>query len=446
VLEDYIRLFPDRPILPRVRSINILMLDANCLRYLIRSSTPAENQLSASASTLSRLSIHHTLGGGRLYEDGKGLARDVVAFQRSNHKLGGGLEAYQDFHPFEHPGYYRSFPPGFAFQAIMEDAFALPHSVTVDPAAHGLRRLEVTHYLRELPAFFGRIAKMRALEHLRIAIAHRGDMSEAEVKGEGIQHSISSLEIEGRWSDLCAAINLCPSPSAASKFRMLRLYYYLAGLPSTQAAVGQVLNLPAGNIPPDHLEVLTVELLDIGEHIRSHERGPALIVNEFQPLLRYRRMVKLHLDLPCHVLLHIEFLCALADVMGGTLRYLVALRAVTQWSGDRFRPVLTADDLPTIVGIMPLLETLGLDLRYNDISSSAKQNFSVASSLLRTLHVGTNFLWVPQIPQVAGFLRKHFPGLRCLYHHLVYHFGAPWPCVMKINGYCGGYYKPGGGY
>ena len=46
----------------------------------------------------------------------------------------------------------------------MENAFALPLPETADWPAQGLRRLEVTQYLRELPSFFGRVAKMRVLD------------------------------------------------------------------------------------------------------------------------------------------------------------------------------------------------------------------------------------------------------------------------------------------
>jgi len=74
-------------------------------------------------------------------------------------------------------------------------------------------------------------------------------------------------------------------------------------------------------------------------------------------------MVTLHLDLPCDTLLDIEFIHALAAVMGGTLRHLVVLRAVTLLTSESTSPVLTCDDLPTIAGvILPRLETLGLDV------------------------------------------------------------------------------------
>jgi hypothetical protein len=443
VLEDFIRLFPGRPILPRIRSINFMMFDVKCLRYLIRSSTPIKKQPSASASTLRHLSIYHTLEGGRLDEEGEGLVRDVAAFQRSNHQLGGGLEALQDFHPIPYRRYYLS---GFMFQASMENAFVLPLPETADWPAYGLRRLEVTHYLRELPTFFGRVAKMRALEQLKIAIAHSGDTGEVEDKKEDIQYSVSSLEIEGRWSDLCPAINLCPSPSATAQLRSLRLYYYRAGLPPTQAAAVQVLDFPASIIPPDHLETLTIELLATREHVYER-KAVVLVMNEFQPIFRYRRMVKLHLDLPYNFLLDIEFLHQLAAVMGGTLRHLVVLRAVTQWSDNDFKPVLTADDLLTVSGtIMPRLETLGLEVSYDEISSSAQRDSSVMSQLLRTLHVGVNTLPVRHIRQTAKFLKEHFPGLQFLYHHPRYDQGAVWQSVVEVNGYRRGSYGPDGGY
>jgi len=454
VLEDYIRLFLDRPILPRVRSINIRMLDAKFLQYLLRSSTPAENQPSSSASTLSSLTIYHTLTCDLYFEEGHGLARDVLAFQHSNRKLGGGIDTYQDFHPFPCRSHYRSLPPGFWFQASMENAFTLPPE-DADLPSHGLRRLEVAHYLRELPAFFGRVAKMRALEHLKISIAHRGNMWEAEGEDKaiqqsvssGIQHSVSSLEIEGIWSDLYAAIYICPPPLAAGQLRAFRLHYYLSDIPTTQAKAVQVLDLPAGIIPPDDLEALTVELLDSRERIRKYGRGPTLMVNAFRPLLRYRQLVKLHLDLPCNNRLDIEFFHAVGAVMGGTLRHLVVLRALTPWFDHSVKPVLTADDLPTIAGvIMPRLETLGLDVRYCKISSSAKRDSSVVSPLLGTLYVGTIILRVQQIPQVAEFLKRHFPGLQRLYHHPRYHREDPWQCVMELNGYTGGFYGPGEGF
>jgi len=101
----------------------------------------------------------------------------VVAFQkgantslRSNSKLGGGLEAFQDFLPFSARGHSTVFYPAGFLESI-ENAFALPPSETAGSPAHGRRRLTVSHCLRELPAFFGRVAKMRALEHLRIATA-----------------------------------------------------------------------------------------------------------------------------------------------------------------------------------------------------------------------------------------------------------------------------------
>jgi hypothetical protein len=442
VLEDYIRLFPDRPILPHIRSIKFLMDTESCLSYLIRSSTPPENQPSASASTLRSLSIYRTLRNDPSDEDER-LARDLVAFQRSNGKLGGGLEEFQDFLPFPERGRYYYTPAGCAFQESMENAFALPPPETADSPEHGLRRLEVTHYIRELPDFFGRVAKMRALEHLKIAIADPDARWDTGIE-EVIQHTVSSLytvsslEIEGRWNELFTAINSCASPSASAQLRTLRLYYYLTDLPPTQSEAVQVLDLPTGIIPPDHLESLTIELLDNEEDIPNCVYmgiGEAIKVDALRSLLRYRQMVKLHLGLPCNILVDIEFFYTLAAVMRETLKHLVVLRRLTQWDEDDFKPVLTADDLPTIAGvIMPRLETLGLDVSYDEISSSSKRNSLVVSCLLRTLDVGTIKLSKVQIPQVAGFLREHFPALQWLYHHYA-EPAAPWRRVVKINGY-----------
>ena len=139
------------------------------------------------------------------------------------------------------------------------------------------------------------------------------------------------------------------------------------------------------------------------------------------------------------MLLDIEFLHALAAVMGGTLRHLVVLGAVAQQSDDDFKLVLTAGDLLTVTGvIMPRLETLGLDDSYDEISSSEKRDSPVALYLLRTLHVGAIVLPVLQIQQVAEFLKEHFLDLKYLYHHPIDDQGAPWRSIMEVNGYCGG--------
>jgi len=433
ILEDYARLFPDRPLLPHVRSVHAEHGDATWLRFLIRSSTPSENQPTASASTLRCLYIYRSPLPD-LLEESKGLARDLVAFQRSNSKLGGGLETFQDSLSFPFS------PPYFAFQARIENAFALPPPEAADSPVHGLRRLKVTHSLRELPAFFGRVAKMRALEHLKIVIAKvdcdMPDAVEAENEKEGVQHSLSSLEIEGRWSDLLPAINLCKLPSAAAQSQTLRLYYYLLDRPRTQEAVAQLLDLPARIIHPDHLETLTIELLDIRNKLQKEVL--ALTVDAFRPLLRYRQMVTLHLDLPCHFLLDIEFLHALAAVMGGTLRHLVVLRAVTLWTKVT-SPVLTVDDLATIAGIiLPRLETLGLDVVWD------KPHSSVASSVLRTLYVGAGDLYGRDLGELALFLKTCFPGLQYLCYHLIKGCNTGWTSVMDDNRYSGGYYGPGG--
>ena len=212
-------------------------------------------------------------------------------------------------------------------------------------------------------------------------------MLEAEDEKEGVQHSASSLEIEGRWSELFPAINLCTPPSAASQFQTLRLYYYLLDLPRTQVGVAHLLDLPARIISPDHLETLTIEVLDeLHRDLLSEGQELVFMVDAFRPLLWYRRMVTLHLDLPCNILLDIEFLHALAEVMGGTLRHLVVLKAITHLNGESTSPVLTVDDLPTIAGVnLPRLETLGLDVTWDGKSPSVKWHSLVVSSLLQTL-------------------------------------------------------------
>ena len=466
VLKDFMRLFPDTPFFPRVRSLTTLMdSSASCLPYFIRSSTPADTQPSASASALRRLFIYRSSCFSPPEEEGESLARDLAAFQRSNGKLRGGLEAFQDFLPFPARGRRQFSPAGCKFQESIENAFALALTLpeTMGPSAHGLHRLEVTHYLHELPAFFGRVTKMRALEHLKIAIAHEDDVWEPEEEEsdssetqvirkppprtqrpsyEGIQHSASSLEIEAIWDELSPTIHLCAPPSVATQLRTLRLLYYLEDLPPTHAASVQVLDLPADIIPPVHLEALTINLLDNGEDIPNcvdEVIGSALQVDAFRPLLRYRQMVNLHLELPCNVLLDIEFLHALGAAMGETLRHFVILRRLTQESTDEFKPALTAADLPTIVGAtMPRLETLGLDVGYNEISVSAKWESSVPSSLLQTLYVGMVCLSEAQVSPVARFLKEHFPGLEYLYHHEGNEDESPWQHIVNSNGYSDG--------
>jgi len=296
-LDDYVRLFPDRPFLPHVRLIHAEPFDGKWLRFLIRSSTPPENQPSASASTLRFLHIYRNSRDSRLSEVNEGLARDLIAFQRSNGKLGGGLETFRDIPTFPSREFYPSHT-GFAYQESIENAVELPPLEATDSPAHGLRRLNMTHGLNELPAFFGRVAKMRGLERLKIAIAIArgvGGTLEAE---EGVQHSVSSLEIEGRWSELFSAINLCPPPSTAAQLQTLRLYYYEQDLPRTQVEVAHLLDLPARIIPPDHLEALAIELISRRDNGVPVGKDLALMVDAFRPLLRYRRMVTLHLDLP----------------------------------------------------------------------------------------------------------------------------------------------------
>jgi len=443
VLEDYMRLFPDRPILPCVLSISILMDSPGNLRHLLRSSTPAKDNPSASASPLRNLSIYRT-GRSELLGENESLARDLVAFQRSNSKLGGGLDAFLDYLPFPERGRWCYCPAGAAFQESMENAFVLPPPETEDAPVHGLRHLAVTHYLHEFPDFFRRVARMRALEHLRIAIAHEDGLGETEEPiiaqcpiNEGIPHSASTLEIEGQWGQLPIAVNLCAPPSAAIQFRTISLFYYLTDLPPTRATADQLLDLPEDIIPPDHLEALIIDMLDNGEDIPNSVDGgfeAALKVDALRPLLRYRQMAKLHLELPFNILLDLNILYALAAVMGETLKHFVILRRLGQDYEDPFNPGLTADNLPTIVGtVLPRLETLGLDVIYNEILASFKWDPSVASSLLQTLYVGETILSDAQIPLVARFLKENFPGLQYLYHHESSR--NPWPRIVELNEY-----------
>ena len=403
MLEDYIRLFPDRLILPLVRSINSQMDTASSLRYILRSLTPTENQPSTSASTLRSLSIYRSEYYTPQEHEGEDLARYLAAFQHSNSKLGGGLESFQDFLPFPERGRYHYFPAGCNFQESIENAFALPSPETTGALVHGLRRLEVTHHLRELPAFFERVGRMRALEHLKIAIAYDHNIEETGAEAsvaniipksshkdqtsgdEAITHSASSLEIEGRWGELSLVIHLCALPSKVTRFRTLRLFYYLPTFFWTPAQGVRLLDLPANIIPPDSLDTLSVNLLDHRDeepNVVPNGIGAELTVDAFRPLLRYKQMVELHLELPYNILLDLNFLRALAAEMGKTSRHLVVLRRLEQWVEDDFKPVLTANDLSTIVGvIMPRLEVLGLDASYDEIPAPAKRNSPVASSL-----------------------------------------------------------------
>lgn len=61
---------------------------------------------------------------------------------------------------------------------------------------------------------------MRALEDLKISVADESRAVEERPKGQRsgykrIQHSASSLGIEGMWDELSPAINFCAPPSAA---------------------------------------------------------------------------------------------------------------------------------------------------------------------------------------------------------------------------------------
>ncbi len=448
VLEDYLRLFPDRPFLPRVQSINTCtspvqpMSPPQWLRFLLRSSTPAKNQPPASASTLKNLHISPNLPddageGARL------LALDLLAFQHSNVKLGGGLEVFK---MVDRHSYIRH--NTVAYQDIIENAFVMLPPGTVDSPARGLRHFELFHSLPDLPDFFGKVAKMSALEHLKIVILggwdYGDDMLEVGDKMESIQHSLSSLEIEAFWWDLSPAINLCASPSATAQLRKFHLYYHEEERESTGASVTQVLDLPAGIIPPDHLETLTIAFVDDSPHTEyPYLEAEMLTTNVLQPLLQYRKMVKLHLDLPCSICLDIKFLHALAAVMGGTLNYLVLLRAITYWCDSSFKPVITVEHLSTIAGILfPRLETLGLEVPWRDTPSRAERDCYCTSPLLRTLHVGTKrTLFGQESSNVAIFLKDRFPGLQYLYRHRLGHDDDDgwWP-ILTTNGYRGGYH------
>ena len=461
-LEHYISFFPDRPLFPRVRSIIFEMETGGWLRFLLCPLHPTKDQPSLSPSTLRSLLIYRSPDFDPERE-GKDLARDLAEFQRLNSRLGGGLEAFQDLSPFperEESHLPRNPRVQEAIQEAMENAFSLPSPETTGAPVRGLRRLEVTHYLREFPAFFERVGRMRALEHLKIAIAYdprigeMGEEASMEIispkfsrKGQSpnnsvTTHSASSLEIEGRWGELSLSISLCAHPSKVTRFRTLRLLYYIPIDYLVPAQGAWLLDLPADIIPPDSLEALTINLLENGVDIPDavpYGIEGALKVDAFQPLLRYKEMVELHLELPYNILLDIDFLRVLAAVMCQTLRHLVILRRLDQWEDDDFGPVLTANDLPTIVVLMPRLETLGLDVSHDDISASANRDSSVACPLLQTLYVGTVGLWDAQVPEVARFLKEYFPGLQYLYHHEgAWEEEGPWSRIVSVNEYSDG--------
>ena len=441
VLEDYMRLFPNTPILPHLRSINIWMGYGQYLPYLLGSS--ARNEPISSGPTLRKIAACRYLHLACL-EGCKNPIRDIVAFGRSNGKLGGGLEGFRDCTCLGEEGGWTLPPAGWTLEDDRLSALALPPPEHVDRPLHRLRRLEVTHFLRELPEFFGRVARMQPLEHLKIAIPHETWELE-EVPNEGTQHSASSLELVGTCDKLCPALNICVPPSRATQFRAFRLRYYLTYFMPIQAVVVPLLDLPQDIIPPDHLDTLVIDLLDVGMAMPKYvDAGidAALKVDAFRPLLRYTQMVKLHLGLPFHILLDIDFLRALAAVMGETLRHLVILRRLNQRIEDDFKPVLTADYLPTIVGdIMPRLEAFGLDVSYDEVSLSAKRDASVSPSSLQTLYVGAISLSDVQIPQVARFLQVHLPDLQSLCYHCGGSVESPWPYVADINGYSTRFYE-----
>ena len=332
----------------------------------------------------------------------------------------------------------------FPYQDVIENAFVLPPTETVDSPASGLRRIEVAHFRYDLPDFLERVAKMRALEHLKIVILEDDSTWEMGDK-VSVQHSLSSLEIEGFWWDLSPAINLCPSPSATAQLRTLRLHYHQKDRAWSGASVTQVLDLPAGIIPPDHLEALTIDVVDYPHVEFLNHKAPVLTTNALQPLLRYRQMVRLHLGLPCSICLDIKFLYALAAVMGGTLSHLVVLRAIAYHWNDPFQPMLTVEDLSLIAGVLfPRVETLGLQVPWHDTPSYAERNCSAASFLLKTLLVGTEILFGQESSNVATFLKGCFPGLQYLYRYRQYYEDNDgWQHVVRTNGYSGDDYVPG---
>ena len=443
MFEEYIRLFPDRPFLPRVQSINTRTphfassTSLPWLRFLLHSSTPAaENQTSASTSTLKHIRTFDSLSFDN-HEGATLLALDLVTFQHSNVMLGGGLESFT-------MGSAPCLSTRRPYQDLIEYAFVLPPPGTMDSPVHGLRHLEVPHFLRELPDFFGRVAKMHTLEHLIIVIMeNRGDDNILEVEErERAQHSLSTLEIEGYWWHLSSAINLCSPPSPTVPFRTFCLHYYGIDRDMVIAEIARVIDLPTGIVPPDNLETLTIELLEEREWLtREYLRGLVLTTNELQPLLQYRQMVKLHLDLPCTISLDIKFFHELAAVMRRTLSHLVIMRAMEYRPGSAFKPGLTVDDLATIAGvILPRLETLGLDVTWCDSPLSAERDCLVASSLLRALYVGTErTLSIRGYWEVSKFLKDHFPGLQYVYHHAE-PYDDIWRHVIKDNGYSGKFF------
>lgn len=241
------------------------------------------------------------------------------------------------------------------------------------------------------------------------------------------------------WKELFPVINLCPSPLTA-RLRALRLYFCLPHRLLAQATVTQILDLPPGIIPPDYLEILNIESLETMEdRIIRIQTGPILTTDALRPLFQYRRMIELHLDLPCTIRLDLEFLHELGTVMGGTLRHFMVFGMITS---QRMDCTLNVGDPPTIAGvILPQLETLGLDVLW-DIPSVAERDSLAVSSLLRTLYVGTMNILPPR-STVASFLKEHFPGLR--YLHQRYN-DVEWGCIMRKNDYIGHYFRRGSKY
>ena len=123
----------------------------------------------------------------------------------------------------------------------------------------------------------------------------------------------------------------------------------------------------------------------------------------------------------------------------------MVLRAFAYWCEGTSQPVLTVEDLSSIVGVLfPRLETLGLEVPWRGTPSHAERNCSVASFILRTLLVGTRALFGQESSDVASFLKDRFPGLQYLYRFRLWDCeNDGWQPVMTANGYSGGYYGPG---
>ena len=194
VLEDYIRLFPNRPLLPYVRSVVVGEYSSQWLHFLLRSSTPAENQHSVSVSTLRHLHVRFEHPWVNVDRD---FIRDLAAFQRSNGEHGGGLEVFKETIRIPSQMLIGYSPVDPAYRESVENALVLSTPETVDSPVHGLRRLETNYHIRDLPDFFVRVAKMRTLEYLRITIL-RENLEEEDEEGtmseNGVPPHMSSID------------------------------------------------------------------------------------------------------------------------------------------------------------------------------------------------------------------------------------------------------------